>query len=191
MKYFVFLFLIILILGMGVREVRAVGYSPSSLIFNLNMGEEQCKMITIDSDSEKITLSDRWAENKDVKWDVNLFKNDSSYNSLYLKYPKTLGKNEKEAKVCIKGTKKGEYHGVLLLREEQKGNSVIQLGIWIKAMVGDKVQNKSNNWFSTTGNVIGNLSKKINVYYIIGILAALIAAGIVFNLNKKKDLWKC
>lgn len=191
MKFIIFLFFIILITGIG--GVNAVGYSPSSLIFKLNMGEEQCKMITINSDSEKITLTDKWAENKEVKWDVNLFKNDSDYHSLDLTYPKTLGKNEKEAEVCIKGSKKGEYHGVLLLREEQKGNSVIQVGIWIKAMVGDKVQNKSSSGFwATTGNVIGAISKKINFYYIIGILAVLVAAGIIFKLNKKKkDAWEC
>lgn len=149
-------------------------------------------MITINSNSEKITLSDKWAEDKDVKWDVNLFKNDSEYHSLLLNYPKTLGKNEEEAKICIKGKKNGEYHGVLLLKEEQNGNSVIQVGIWIKAVVGNKVQNKSNGRFwTTTGNAIKNISEKINMYYIIGILAVFIAAGIIFNLNKKRDPWKC
>ncbi|MDD5193630.1 MAG: hypothetical protein PHF67_03520 [Candidatus Nanoarchaeia archaeon] len=144
-------------------------------------------MITIDSDSEKITLTDRWAENKDVKWDVNLFQNESD-SSIHLTYPKTLGKTEREANVCMKIDKKGEYHGVLLLKEEQKGNSVIQVGIWIKAIVSDKVEKKAGFW-SMTGNVIGSLVKNRNTYYAIGILAILITAGIIFNLNKKKDVW--
>lgn len=193
MKNFIF-FIFILFIIAGIGGIKAVGYSPSSLIYKLNVGEEQCKMININSDSEKITLSDKWAENKDAKWDVNLFQNNSGYHSIKLKYPKTLGKEEKEAKICIKGDKTGEYHGVLLLKEEQKGNSIIQVGIWIKANIDEKVQNQTQEnkgFWTITGNTIGAISKKMNVIYIIGTLAVLIAAGIIFKLNKKKDPWKC
>jgi hypothetical protein len=170
------------------EEIKAVSYSPSSLIFSLNKGEEQCKMITIDSESEKITLSDKWAENKDVEWNVNLFNNESD-SSIHLTYPKVLEKNEREAKICIKGTKTGEYHGVLLLKEEQKGNSVIQVGIWIKAIIDEKTEEKKSGFWAITGNIIGAISKRMNFYYVIGILAILIVAGVVFNLNKKRDPW--
>ena len=124
--------------------VCASGFSPTSLIFNLNKGQEECKIITITSDSEMITVSDLWAENKDVEWSTRLFDKDASYHSISISYPELLSIDERQVEVCLSGSKEGEYHGVVLLKEEQKGNSIIQMGVWIKATISGEQQTSGN-----------------------------------------------
>ncbi len=112
----------------------AVGFSPTSLIFNLNPGEEDCQMITINSESETIAVSDKWAENKDIEWKVSLFNESADYHNIDISYDELL-ENESQVEVCLSGENLGEYHGVLLLTEEQSGNSIVQVGIWLKVII--------------------------------------------------------
>lgn len=112
----------------------AVGFSPTSLIFNLNPGGEDCQMITINSESETISVSDKWAENKDIEWKVSLFNESADYHNIDISYDELL-ENESQVEVCLSGENIGEYHGVALLTEEQSGNSIVQVGVWLKAIV--------------------------------------------------------
>ena len=64
MKILFFIFIIII----SISLVWATGFSPSSLIYELEPGEGECKMITITSESETISVSDNWAENVDIEW---------------------------------------------------------------------------------------------------------------------------
>jgi hypothetical protein len=132
-----FLFLIISVTPIAV----AAGFSPSSIIYNLQPGEEECRMIRIiDSDSEKISVSDSWAEDKEEEWSVPDFETTSEEHSLYLDYPSELSQDEREFEVCLLGEEEGEYHGVILMKEEQQGNSVIQLAVWLKAIIEEPSQ---------------------------------------------------
>ncbi len=133
MKTLFFIFLFVLMLN----GVIATGFSPSSLVFELGQNQEECKMITVDSISETINISDKWAENKGIEWKVNLFEKDANYHGISINYPKELSQNEKQAEVCLSGSNVGEYHGVILLREEQQGNSIVQMGVWIKATIAE------------------------------------------------------
>lgn len=123
-----------------VVQVSAVGFSPSSLIFELEQGRQECKMITITSDSETISVSDKWAENKDAEWKVSLFETDASAHGISISYDNELSINERQVEVCLSGQNIGEYHGVLLLTEEQQGNSIVQMGIWLKVIITEPQQ---------------------------------------------------
>ena len=120
------------------NAIQAVGFSPSSLTFDLGKNQEGCKMITIDSDSEKITVSDSWAENESVEWKVSSFNTSSDEHEITINYDNELSIDEREVEVCLSGRKLGEYHGVLLFKEEQQGNSVVQLGVWLKVLINEK-----------------------------------------------------
>jgi len=118
--------------------VSASGFSPTSLIYELGVGERQCQTVSVTSDSEVITLTEAWAENKDIEWKVSNFDRPSVDHEIVLEYPLELSVNERQAEVCLTGNKVGEFHGVLLLKEQQEGNSIIQMGIWLKAIISDK-----------------------------------------------------
>lgn len=133
-------------------QVLAVGFSPSSLTFNLNPGEEDCQIITLSSDSEIIKVSDKWAENKDVEWKVSLFDKDASYHDISIDYDNELLIDEREVEVCLSGNNVGEYHGVLLLTEEQEGSSIIQMGVWLKVIISELLQQTSNLGSSSEGS---------------------------------------
>lgn len=121
-------------------QVTATGFSPSSLIYNLKVEEKQCKTITLISDSDKISVSDTWAENKDIEWKVSLFNKTANYHSISINYPSGIISPENKVEVCLSGNEVGEYHGVILLREEQQGNSIIQMGVWLKVTIAEPEQ---------------------------------------------------
>ena len=137
MKRFIFIFLFFIIL-ISVNLVGAVGFSPTSLVFNLERGQQECKMISISSESNTITIEDKWTENKEIEWKVSLFDKDASYHGISIDYPKELSLDEREIEVCLSGSNIGEYHGVLLMKEEQQGNSIVQMGVWLKAVISEE-----------------------------------------------------
>jgi hypothetical protein len=130
-SFFIFLFFTILLTA----NAFAIGFSPSSLTFSLPKGQEECKIITISSDSESITVTDVWAENPDMEWKVSLFDTPSSTHSVSISYPSTLSSDDREAEICFSGSKAGEYHGAVIFQQEQEGNSIIQFAVWIKAII--------------------------------------------------------
>ncbi|MCX6750830.1 MAG: hypothetical protein NTZ83_05210 [Candidatus Pacearchaeota archaeon] len=133
---------------------QATGFSPTSFTFNLVPNEEECGTIIVDSTSPTISVSDMWAENKDIEWKVSLFDTSASSHGISIDYDKELSINEREVEVCVSGSKLGEYHGVILLKEEQEGNSVIQMGIWIKLIIAEKTQ-KTQTQENTNQNAGG------------------------------------
>jgi len=121
-----------------VSIVSASGFSPSSLIFNLTLNEKSCQTITINSNSDTISVSDKWAVDKDIEWKVSLFNSSADSHSITISYPSEISLPENKVEVCLSGSKVGEYHGVMLLREEQQGNSVVQMGVWLKVTITEK-----------------------------------------------------
>ncbi|MAG20522.1 hypothetical protein CL618_03765 [archaeon] len=143
---FIFLFFILIL----VNGVIATGFSPTKLVYELKENEEGCKTVTVNSESEKITVLDKWAENKDMEWKVSLFEEESSYHGISIDYQEELISEDK-VEVCLEGSKSGEHHGVLLLREEQEGNSVVQMGVWLKATIEGKEVVESNPSSGSSG----------------------------------------
>ncbi len=130
--------------------VSASGFSPTSLIFNLSPNEKSCQTITVTSDSEKIIINDGWAENKNVEWKVSLFNGTAGYHKLTISYPKELT-SQRTAEVCLSGEKTGEYHGVILIKEAQVGNSIIQMGVWVKATISGTPASPTSTSASSSG----------------------------------------
>ena len=130
--------------------VLGVGFSPSSLIYNLEKGQQDCQIVSIISDSDTISIEDKWAENKDIEWKVELFETSASEHGISINYPSSTIENEIE--VCLSGNNVGEYHGVLLLREEQEGNTIIRAGIWLKAIINEEEQEETTSPSSSTGS---------------------------------------
>ena len=133
MKSIFFIFLFVMMLN----GVIAVGFSPSSLIFNLEPSQEECKTIIINSESQTISISDLWAKNVDVEWKVSNFETLASEHGISIDYDSELSDGENSVEVCLLGSSVGEYHGVMLFREEQQGNSIVQMGIWLKVVIAE------------------------------------------------------
>jgi len=149
MKFYFLFFLFLLITLNG---VLATGFSPGSLIFELEQNQEECKTITIMSESDSIEVNDIWAENKDVEWKVSLFEKDSNYHNIDINYNNQLVIEERSVDVCLSGSEIGEYHGVILLKQEQEGNSVVQMGVWLKVTISEKQQTPLEEPTITTTN---------------------------------------
>jgi hypothetical protein len=163
--------------------ITAIGFSPENLVYNSSIGQKQCQIVTINSDSKNIIVSDKWAENKDTPWNPNLFNVSASDNELSISYDKKLSINDRTIEVCISGKKAGEYHGILLIKEEQVGNSVVQAGIWIKAVISD---GKDKSFLSSiTGAAIGLGNTKVILVPLVFIIVIVLL--IIYIKNKKRD----
>ncbi len=147
-------FFVVVLIAFLTVFVSAAGFSPVSLTYNLSIGQEQCQKILITSDSPELSVMDTWAENKDVEWKIKLFNASSSQLGLKLEYPIKLS-SERQFEVCLTGLIGGEYHGIILVKEQQVGNSVVQLGIWIKAII-----NGSNLFDGSKSHSLSNLTMK-------------------------------
>ena len=134
-KFLFFLFIILLS-----QFVVAVGFSPSSLVFNLNQNVEECKKIILDSESEKITVYDKWAENATAEWKASAFNKSASEHGISINYDNELSREEREVEVCLSGRKIGEYHGIIIFQQQQEGNSIIQIGVWLKVVISEKTE---------------------------------------------------
>lgn len=185
---FIFYFFIAFILLINLALASAVSFSPSYIVFNQGVGEKICQKASYDSDSEKVFVSDSWAENKEINWNPNLFNLSSSQHGLKLYYDSEVpGKGDIE--ICLTGQELGEYHGILFLSEEQKGNSIVRAGIWIKAIISERKLNvdEKNSWI--TGSVVGNSIIKNRNGIIIGFIMFIIIIVLMIRiyLNKKED----
>lgn len=128
--YLVFLFLIL-----SIPVVVGTGFSPSSLVYNLGQNEEECQKVSLKDVSEEIEVINVWAENTDVEWKVGNFDTDASEHGLTVTYSMDETEDGKKIDVCLSGSQSGEYHGAIVFRQEQEGTSIVQLAVWLKAII--------------------------------------------------------
>lgn len=137
--YFFFLFIIFFI-----SAVSAVGFSPSSLVFKLDKNHEQCQAITLTGVTDEIDVINVWAENSQAEWKVGEFKNEASSHGLELSYSINDVENNKYIDVCVQGSKEGEYHGAIIFKQSQQGNSIVQLAVWLKVTITSQEKTESS-----------------------------------------------
>lgn len=158
------LFIFFIFFVLFVANISATSISPASLTFNLQLNEKDCQTIRLESDSETIIVSNQWAENPSIEWKLDLFNTKTDEHHLSLSYQKELAQNEREVEVCLAGSQEGEYHGAIIFQEEQQGNSILRLGVWIKAIIGNppSTQTTSN---SNSGEKTTSSSSSSNIAY--------------------------
>jgi hypothetical protein len=116
-------------------SILAAGISPTSMIYFLEPNQELCQLISLDSNSSIVTLSDVWAENEFIDRKVALFNTTASEHHLTLNYPHELSTTERDIEVCISGSEIGKYHGAIIIRQGQEGNSVLQLVVHLEVLI--------------------------------------------------------
>ncbi len=157
-SYFFVLFFIFLVLP----SVSAVGFSPSSLTYDLQQGEEKCQVISLTDVTEQIEVTNLWAESPEVEWELANFDTLASEHDLNLFYTIDNAENGKEVNVCISGSDLGEYHGVIIFRQEQEGNSIVQLAVWLKVIITEVIQPPASS-ASSSGGGGGSGGKKAGI----------------------------
>lgn len=141
----------------------AISFSPTKLEFNIEKNQEVCNNLTISSDSPTLSVYDVWADNRDVEWEVTNFEESAETHGITISYPKTLSDPENSVVVCISGIKEGEYHGAIIFREKQEGNSITQAAIWLSVSVGEEASFGSESVSGgTSGDSNNNPNKKID-----------------------------
>lgn len=150
MKFQFFIFLLILLTPFAFAE----GFSPSSLVYLMQPNEELCQVVSLDSDSVSITVSDSWAENKDVDWQIGLFNTAASEHGLSIDYDEELTIDEREIPVCISGSKLGEYHGAIIFAQAKEGTSIVRFDVWLKVVIEEQpaeTQQQTSSGGSSSG----------------------------------------
>jgi len=200
--FFIFYFLIIIS-----NSVLAIEFSPGYLNYEMEINQILCKNITVNSNSDFLNISDRWSENEDHFKESMYYTNTSDYHGLSLDYLKVI-KSGSKFSVCISGNYSGEYHGLLIMQEEQVGSTIMRGGVWLNVSINgdyskpkdsytnikesitakEAVQEKtSENKSSITGSVIGIIQRNIWTTAIIFILIAIIAYLLILAHNRKKQ----
>jgi hypothetical protein len=128
MKKIIALFILIIPL------VQAAQFSPTKLEFILAKDTLECKKINFELDSPAI-MNDVWASSSAQPWSVTDFKTASEELKINIAYSRTINLDQNEARICISGSNPGEYHGALVVREEEVGNSIMQYAIWLKLSI--------------------------------------------------------
>lgn len=180
----------------------AIGFSPSYLSFELEKNQRECGEIQIESDSKIIQVTDLWAKNKDIPWNLNLFDKDSKFHKLKIEYDKKLDSTMREVEVCVSGSRAGEYHGSLILTEEKVGDSIIRMNIWLKVVIREdnttedkdnvintpqvKKEKLSDENIGITGAAILSDNGKTNWRIIIVVILIISILTIILSIIKKR-----
>jgi hypothetical protein len=161
-----FLFFILFSIFTLTSIAVATTFSPGTLVFMTDSGEELCQSAFVESDSRAIEVSDKWASDVEQKWSVDGFDNSAEDHGVSINYPADLDSGENNIEVCLTAQEEGEYHGALVFREEQQGNSIVQFPIWLKVVVEEQeievatTSSQSSGGGSSGGGSSGSTVKK-------------------------------
>ena len=133
MKFLIFLFVFLCI-----TQTSALEFSPTNLEFNLTKNQQVCKKIFFTLDSGT-TISDFWAGNENVPWSVTQFQTSAQDLGININYPIQISSDQTQTEICISGTRAGNYRGVLIFKQGEQGNSIVQFGVWIKLLISEEI----------------------------------------------------
>lgn len=142
---------------MSFVQAATLSSSPSSLSFNLEPGEEECKILNIYSSDYTGDLYSvmRWAE-KDIEVnhprDFTLTNEEVSLNVIYSSKEIKNFDGEEQIEICIGGDEIGEYKSSLEYRTESEGN----IGIGVGTVINVNIEEKSEEPVPDNGNTGGD-----------------------------------
>jgi len=142
MKHLFFIFLF-LILSAGSISAATLSGSPSSLNFNLEVGEENCLIFVVSSNDYSGDLNSimKWAEKDAEVSSPNDFILNNSEIDLSIVYSLESIINfdgEEEIQVCISGSEEGYWRGSLEYRTDSEGNIGVGVGTWLRVNITEK-----------------------------------------------------
>ncbi len=149
MKFLFFVFFTFLILSAGVISAATLSGSPSSLEYNLDIGEQKCLIFTVSSNNYFGNLNSimKWAAKNAQVSSPDDFVFDNSEIELSVKYsPETITNfnGQEEIEVCISGNKIGIWKGSLEYRTDSEGNIGIGVGTWLRVNISDKPEEENS-----------------------------------------------
>lgn len=157
--------------------------APNEIFFNSTVGETDCKTLSISTSSSSTIVSyDKWSLNEFPERRLSQYTKNKEDANIGISYNKEF-QSEKEGvmEICVTPLKKGENHGVVLIREVGHNSGI---GIWVDVdtSTGPGVMSK------ITGSVVGTSASIDGVSILVGssVLLILCLGGLVVVLGIKK-----
>lgn len=168
-----------IILALSFVNAFNFGISPGKIQINGGVGDFLCQNISLITSDKNVLVKgeDKWiSEENDVKKITDYLDNASDYG-LEVIYPKNVQiNNEYNINFCVKGSKTGEFNGVIIYRT----TGGIGGASWIKVKLTDEVS------APITGAIVGDNSKKMVLLAMV--LSTVILVVVLFVLmSLRKD----
>ncbi|MFA6023484.1 MAG: hypothetical protein WC781_05335 [Candidatus Pacearchaeota archaeon] len=172
-----------LILAISFASAFNFGISPGQIQLNGNVGELICQNLSLITSDNKVTATgeDKWIAQENEVRKITDYVDTASDYGLEAVYPKNIQVTKSySVNFCVKGTKAGEYYGVIVYRTTGQ----IGAASWVKV----KLTEKSNN-APITGAVVGNNSNKMVLLGMV--LSTVVLVVVLFVLlSIKRDVKK-
>lgn len=154
--------------------------SPPQIDFIGKTNEVICKYVEVKVEGvETLTGKTRWAEKDYFERNLLNHKLESEDLKIEIDFPNEIEVREsKKIEICIEGSKKGNYHGALLYRIEDKP---VQVGIWMNVSLEGK------DMVRITGNFVKDEegSGNVGVYFAVILLLIL---GSLLVWSRRRNL---
>jgi len=144
MKFLFFIFILMCILiAAPLSYAATLSGSPSSLEYNVHVGEQKCLIFAVSSSdySENLYSVMKWADKDAQVSSPNDLVLDSSDINLGITYsPESITNfdGQQDIKVCITGNEIGTWKGSLEYRTETQGNIGVGVGTWLRVNITEK-----------------------------------------------------
>lgn len=146
MKFLFFIFLFVMTLSLSCAATLRGG--PSSLEYDLGIGEEECQTFSVFSPdySKRLYSVMKWAPKNVDATDFNQFiLNESEINISVSYSPGEINDfdGQEEIEICISGEEVSYYEGVLEYRTQGEGNIGVGVGVILRVTISDKYKNEN------------------------------------------------
>lgn len=126
-------------------QVSPLEFSPTSLEFNLEKNQQDCKNIFVKLDGQT-SITNFWTEDENAEWRISQFQTSSQELEITVEHSPQISQSVKEVEVCISGERSGNYRGALIFRQQESGNSIVQFVVWINLTVtGENEQSEETS----------------------------------------------
>jgi len=178
MKSKIYILFFLFVFFIGFCSATTLTVSPTQIDFIGKTNEIICNKVKISvEDTQILEGKTKWAEQGQDERILSMHKLNANELDLDVTLPKIIEIYESsEIEVCIKGSKKGNYHGALLYKIEDKP---VQVGIWMNVSL------EENSLMKITGNFIKTEDKRGNMGVYFAVMLFLILGGLVVWSKKR------